>query len=237
MRLGITLPTFSSDAAAVIRAARDAEEAGLDGVFVFDHLWPMGSPSRPALSLYPMLAAVLAGTRRIRVGPLVARIGLLPDEVVLASIVSLGRMADGRLLAGIGTGDASSADENEHLGIPYPSARSRRERLAAVAEALRAAGMETWIGAGGPSTNETARRSGATLNLWGAAPSLVRSHTSDGQVVSWAGPLPKDGSAAEVLGAVAAAGATWAVWGWPQSLAAVVAAATEAGIGLTQGAM
>ncbi len=41
MRVGVTLPTFRDDAAA-LDAARRAEALGLDGVFVFDHLWPLG---------------------------------------------------------------------------------------------------------------------------------------------------------------------------------------------------
>ena len=46
MRIGVTLPSFRDDASAV-DAARQAERLGLDGVFVFDHLWPIGQP-RPA---------------------------------------------------------------------------------------------------------------------------------------------------------------------------------------------
>ena len=232
MQIGITLPTFSPDADGVVEAARAAEEAGLHGVFAFDHLWPMGSPSRPALALYPVLGAVLASTRRIRVGTLVARIGLLPDEVVLASLGSLAQMAEGRLIAAIGTGDSASADENEQLGIPYPSARWRRDRLRHVAEALQAAGIDTWIGAGHRATSEIARATGSTLNLWDAEPEELRAERTAGTAVSWAGPLPGDGSAAGRLRAIEAAGATWAVWGWPQSLELVVAAAAEAGIAL-----
>lgn len=234
MKIGVTLPTFQPDAGAVIATARAAEEAGLHGVFVFDHLWPMGSPDRPALSVYPIVAAVLASTGSIRVGTLVARIGLMPDEVVLASLASLAQIAGGRLIAAVGTGDSSSADENQRLGIPYPSAASRRARLQHVAAELQLAGIETWIGAGGVSTNAIARATRSTLNFWGAEPELIRARTADGSPVSWAGSLPKDGSASGILAAVAQAGASWAIWGWPQSLDVVVAAAAGAGIGLAQ---
>jgi alkanesulfonate monooxygenase SsuD/methylene tetrahydromethanopterin reductase-like flavin-dependent oxidoreductase (luciferase family) len=233
VQIGVTLPTFSWDAVGAIRSAQAAERAGVHGVFVFDHLWPMGDPSRPALSAYPMVAAVLASTKRIRVGTLVARIGLLPDEVVLASLGSLAQLAEGRFIAALGTGDSSSADENEKFGIPYPSADSRRERLGRVAEQLQGAGIDTWIGGGAPATNDLARATGATLNLWGATPAAVEAEAAQGSPVSWAGPLRKDGSAGEVLRAVQGAGATWAVWGWPRSLELVVATAAEAGIGLS----
>jgi alkanesulfonate monooxygenase SsuD/methylene tetrahydromethanopterin reductase-like flavin-dependent oxidoreductase (luciferase family) len=231
MQIGITLPSFNPDAGAVISAAQAAEDAGLHGVFLFDHLWPMGDPTRPALSLYPIAGAVLACTKRIVVGSLVARIGLLPDEVVLASLRSLAQLASGRFIAAIGTGDASSADENERYGIPYPSADNRRYRLRNVARELQTAGIETWIGGGAAATNEIARETGATLNLWDASPEQLRA-AEQAVPVSWAGPLPKDGSAPQVLRALEDAGATWAVWGWPRSLELVVATAEEADIGL-----
>ena len=77
-------------------AARRAEELGLDGVFVFDHLWPLGAPERPALSAFPVLGAVAAATEPgAASGPLVARIGLVPDEVLVAELLSLHRHGPG----------------------------------------------------------------------------------------------------------------------------------------------
>lgn len=233
MLIGITLPTFSPDARGVLDAARAAEAHGLHGVFVFDHLWPMGDPSRPAMSVHPTTAAVLASTGHITVGTLVSRIGLLPDEVVVASLLGLHNIAAGRFIAGIGTGDKASADENVRLGIAYQGAAARRAGLRGVAGRLRDAGVETWVGGGAFGTNDVARDVGATLNLWGAAPEKVRAEIDLGGTVSWAGPLKKDRRvAAETLRAVADAGATWAVWGWPESLEAVVEVAAAAGIGL-----
>lgn len=237
MRVGITLPTFSADAAGVLRTAREAEEAGLDGVFVFDHLWPLRSPQRPSLTAYPVLGAVLAATDRIAAGTLVARLGLLPDEVVEASLTSLQAIGGGRLIAGLGTGDSSSSPENTATGIPFASAPARRERLARLAARFRDAGLETWIGAGSAGTNDIARRTGVTLNVWDATPEVVAAHTSEGQTVSWAGPLPKDGSAAAVLHALAEAGATWAVWGWPRSVELVASTLAESGIRPARGGM
>src|ERR1700722_11473141 len=105
MRVGVTLPTFRDDAV-VLDAARRAEEAGLDGVFVFDHIWPLGRPDRPALSAFPVLGAVCAVTERVSVGPLVARIGLVPEDVLVAEFASLSHLAPGRVIAALGTGDS-----------------------------------------------------------------------------------------------------------------------------------
>lgn len=121
MKVGITLPTFESSVAPAMTTAWAAEAAGLDGVFVFDHLWPIGQPSRPALSAFPVLAAVVAKTRRIRIGPLVARLGLLPDRLVVDSLVSLFELAGPRLVAALGIGDGKSAGENDAYGIVSPA--------------------------------------------------------------------------------------------------------------------
>lgn len=237
MRVGITLPTFAADTARVLRTAREAEEAGLDGVFVFDHLWPLRSPDRPALSAFPMLGAVMASTDRLCAGTLVARVGLLPDEVVAASLLGLHTVAGGRLVAALGTGDSSSADENAATGIPFASARDRQQRVGRLAARLRDAGIETWIGAGAPATNEIARSIGATLNCWDVSPEFVAARAQEGYTVSWAGPLPRDASAAERLRALSEAGATWAVWGWPRSVDLVVATLAESGVWPAGGSM
>jgi len=233
LRVGVTLPTFDRDATPALEAAQAAEASGLHGVFVFDHLWPMGNPARPALSQYPMIAAVLTSTDRIRVGTLVARFGLLPDEVVVTSLGGLAAIGGKRLIVAIGTGDAASADENERLGIAYRSASSRRQSVITAAGQLVAARIECWVGAGAPATNDLARRSGASLNFWGAELEVVRSEVGRGTPVTWAGPLPKNPEvAAGTLRGLADAGVTWAVWGWPSSLETVVQAARLAEIEL-----
>ena len=58
MRIGITLPQFADAAEGALEAARTAESSGIDGVFCFDHLWPMGRPDRPALSSAPSAGPV-----------------------------------------------------------------------------------------------------------------------------------------------------------------------------------
>ena len=83
MKIGVTLPQFRDEADTALAAAVKAEELGVDGVFVFDHLWPMGQPGRPAISSGPLLGALAASTSTIHIGTLVARIGLLPDNVLI----------------------------------------------------------------------------------------------------------------------------------------------------------
>ncbi|HEY4700455.1 MAG TPA: LLM class flavin-dependent oxidoreductase, partial [Streptosporangiaceae bacterium] len=74
MRIGITLPQFEHGADHALEAARRAESLGIDGVFCFDHLWPIGKPGRPALSSGPLLGALAASTSTITIGSLVSRV-------------------------------------------------------------------------------------------------------------------------------------------------------------------
>jgi hypothetical protein len=222
VRVGVTLPTFRDDAAAV-EAARRAEALGLDGVFVFDHIWPLGNRDRPALTAFPVLGAVAAVTSRIHLGTLVARIGLRPDDVLVAQLASLAAMAPGRLIAGMGTGDSKSAAENEAYGIPPGPPDERRLALAHCARRVLALGVPIWVGGGSKATTELAADlgPGAAVNLWTAAPAAVAALAGRFEV-TWGGPVAAE--AAEIalqLSELAAAGATWAVCSWPQSLEGV----------------
>ncbi|HVW35463.1 MAG TPA: LLM class flavin-dependent oxidoreductase, partial [Acidimicrobiia bacterium] len=107
VRVGLTLPSFQTEPERVLAVARAAEEAGLDGVFAFDHLFRQrgdgaGAARRPALELLTMTAAVAAATSRIMVGTLVARATLRSPGLHRAAFDTLARIAPGRIIAGLG---------------------------------------------------------------------------------------------------------------------------------------
>jgi len=226
MKVGITLPQFRDEADSALAAARRAEELGIDGVFCFDHLWPMGQPGRPALSSGPLLGALAASTSTIGLGTLVARIGLLPDEVLVEVLCGVHAISGGRLVAGIGTGDRLSREENESYGIPFETAAIRRGRLASVATAVAAAGVPVWVGGGRPENVAIARATGAAVNVWQVDAEPVAGLVAQGVEVTWGGPVGDTvAEATATLGSVARAGATWAVCAWPDSLEVVAEAA------------
>lgn len=226
VRVGVTLPTFREDAAA-LDAARRAEALGLDGVFVFDHLWPLGRPDRPALAAFPVLGAVAGVTERVALGPLVARIGLVPDSVMVARFRSLHAVAPGRVVAGLGTGDAKSAAENLAYGIPLGTAAERRRSLAECAGILVADGLDVWIGGGAPATLAVAEAVGAAVNLWEAGPEALSAQARRTEV-TWGGPVPGDTEGiVGRLGPLVDVGASWVVCAWPPSLEPVAEAASE----------
>jgi alkanesulfonate monooxygenase SsuD/methylene tetrahydromethanopterin reductase-like flavin-dependent oxidoreductase (luciferase family) len=213
------LPTFRDDAK-VLESARMAEDFGFDGVFVFDHIWPLGQPHRPALSAFPVLGAIAAATERIAIGPLVARIGLVPDAVLIAEFRSLMHISGNRVIAGLGTGDSKSLGENLAFGIEPDPPDERRLALRRCAHAVVEMGAPVWVGGGATATTQLAVDLGdrVAANLWDAQPSAVAALVTRCEV-TWAGPVAGDVSqVAQWLSELADAGASWAVCVWPRSL-------------------
>ena len=146
LRVGISLPQFREDPEPALSVARRAEDAELDGVFVFDHMWPLGQPDRPALYSLALLGALAAETSRVTIGPLVARVGMLPDAVLVHALESLHRMVAPRLLVTLGTGDSANRDENEAYGVPFAPVADRVASLVSCCRSLRELGVPTWVG-------------------------------------------------------------------------------------------
>jgi alkanesulfonate monooxygenase SsuD/methylene tetrahydromethanopterin reductase-like flavin-dependent oxidoreductase (luciferase family) len=138
VKLGLILPLFSGDPDLVLAAAVEAEELGFDGVFVFDHLFPLrGRPDGPALEPFTTLARVAAATSRVAVGTLVTRALLRPPGLLAKTAATLDLIAPGRFILGVGTGDASNHEEHRRYGFPAPASHVRRAHLAETVTALR----------------------------------------------------------------------------------------------------
>jgi alkanesulfonate monooxygenase SsuD/methylene tetrahydromethanopterin reductase-like flavin-dependent oxidoreductase (luciferase family) len=211
MKVGITLPQFRPAAEPAMAAARAAETSGLDGVFVFDHLWAIGNPSRVALSCFPLMGALAVETDRVSIGTLVARVGVLAPAVIEHNFATLQRMAGPRLIAGLGMGDQLSAPENEALGIEFPPPAERREMLVDVCRRVRALGITTWVGGRSATTQAVGRREADGINLWDAPEDEVAQLVVGGEV-TWGGQVPADRPGViDRLSALRDAGASWAI--------------------------
>ncbi|HEX3334435.1 MAG TPA: hypothetical protein VHS57_08835 [Acidimicrobiales bacterium] len=243
IRTGVVLPIFRETPDEAFAAADEAVTAGVDGVFCYDHIWPLGQPERPALAPFPVLGALtarLAPHRDGRAGPflgtLVARIGLASNDVLAAQFGALEALAPGRVIAGLGTGDRLSEQENRAYGLPFPPAVERRAELVELGRRLRKEGITVWV-AGGPAGRvEEARAAGAALTVWDVDASAValRAQGTDAIEVTWAGPPPAaEPPLAERVQRLHDAGATWAVFGWPVDVGTLVAAARAAGGGVS----
>jgi alkanesulfonate monooxygenase SsuD/methylene tetrahydromethanopterin reductase-like flavin-dependent oxidoreductase (luciferase family) len=234
MRTGIVLPTFRDTPDEAFAAAEEATAAGVDGVFCYDHIWPIGQPERPALAPFPFLGALASrlapkGDRDGGpfLGTLVARVGLAPHAVLAAQFVALEHLAPGRVIAGLGTGDRLSEEENRAYGIPYGTAAERRTEMVTLGRELVDAGLTVWIAGGTVGRTEEARAVGAALNVWDAEPALVadRSAGPGGIEVTWAGPPPAaTPPLADRVRELHDAGASWVIFGWPVDLEELVTA-------------
>jgi alkanesulfonate monooxygenase SsuD/methylene tetrahydromethanopterin reductase-like flavin-dependent oxidoreductase (luciferase family) len=179
LKIGISLPQFRADAEAAIVTARAAEEAGLDGVFVFDHLWPVGQPDRPVLQAWTLLGALAVETSRVDVGPLVARVGLVPEAVLFHQFETLHRMLGDRLIGGVGAGDRLSREENDAFGVPYPKAAVRLGEVGACCRHLRAMGVRAWAGGRSPGLRSVAAVDADAINVWESTPDEARTELAD----------------------------------------------------------
>src|SRR5215472_220504 len=103
-------------------AARRAEAAGFDGVYVGDHLLH----PHPLLESVVTLAAVAASTGRISLGPCVMLLALRHPVVLAKQLGTLSAFAPGRLRVGVGVGGEYPA-EFEAAGVPLPERGRRME--------------------------------------------------------------------------------------------------------------
>lgn len=216
MRVGIVLPTFHADAARVTNLARDAEDAGIDGVFLFDHLWHLGRRDRPALHGPTLISAVAVATSRVTVGSLVARVGIQPNVVLARMMGTAQRMSNGRVVTGLGIGDGLSRDENEAYGIEFAPRPARIAELIDCCGALHDADVPVWIGGTTDAMWATAAGEADAVNVWDVGPDVVARAAQVAQPaeVTWAGLVRmREGAEAisDRLKAVADAGATWAI--------------------------
>lgn len=208
MKRGVILPTFRWEMSEALAMADACADAGIDGVFAYDHLFPMNAPERPAFAPLPLLARVARRHPTLTVGPLVARVGMTSPAHLAEALLTLQDVAEGRAVAGLGTGDALSTKERLAWGLAAHDANERRRQLGEVAERV-AASMPVWVGGGSPATEALAREIGAEVNLWHATPEAVAAAGAGGHV-NTAGPVPDDLHAH--LDAMEAAGATWSIY-------------------------
>jgi alkanesulfonate monooxygenase SsuD/methylene tetrahydromethanopterin reductase-like flavin-dependent oxidoreductase (luciferase family) len=117
MRSGLFIPPFDAlaDPALVARLSAEAEEAGWDGVFVWDNLRYV-EPVVDVADPWIALAAMATATERIRLGPLVTPLARRRPAKVARETATLDRLSGGRLTLGVGLGSDQFASEYSMTG-------------------------------------------------------------------------------------------------------------------------
>jgi F420-dependent oxidoreductase-like protein len=128
----------------LVRLVRGADQAGVDTVWVADHLI-QADPTAPAgdtemLEAYTTLGFLAAHTEQVRLGTMVSGVTFRPPALLVKAVTTLDVLSGGRAWLGIGAG--YHGDEAQAMGLRLPAVAERFERLE---ETLRIA---TWMWAG-----------------------------------------------------------------------------------------
>ena len=105
MQFGLSLPPFGehADPRLVRSLAVDAEAAGWDGFFLWDHMVFRKAPLAVA-DPWIALAAVAGATERIRIGTMVTPLSRRRPWVVARQVLGLDHLSEGRFILGVGLG-------------------------------------------------------------------------------------------------------------------------------------
>jgi alkanesulfonate monooxygenase SsuD/methylene tetrahydromethanopterin reductase-like flavin-dependent oxidoreductase (luciferase family) len=106
VRHGLFLPPFDelANPDRLVELALDAERAGWDGFFLWDHLL-YGERVRDILDPYICLSAIAAATSTMQLGVMVTPLARRRPAVLARQAVTLDLVSHGRLVLGLGIGD------------------------------------------------------------------------------------------------------------------------------------
>ena len=129
MRYGIYVQNFGEygDPHNLLALAADAEGAGWDGFFVWDHLLVYQNADIPFVDAWIAVAAIAARTERLVIGPVITPAARRRPWKLAREIVSLDHLSRGRAVLGVGLGAPADA-EFERFG-EEPSDKIRAAKL------------------------------------------------------------------------------------------------------------
>jgi hypothetical protein len=107
MKYGLHLPNFGSfsDPRILINLAKEAENAGWDGFFLWDHLLFCELDKNPHADPWIVLSAIATQTTKINIGTIVTPLARRRPWKLARETVTLQNLSNGRLILGVGLGD------------------------------------------------------------------------------------------------------------------------------------
>jgi F420-dependent oxidoreductase-like protein len=113
------------------RLVAAADQAGLDTVWVADHLLQADPTAAPddteMLEAYTTLGFLAAHSERVRLGTMVTGVTYRPPALLVKAVTTLDVLSGGRAWLGIGAG--YQQDEAQAMGLPLPPVAERFQRL------------------------------------------------------------------------------------------------------------
>lgn len=112
MQYGLYIPNFGEEtsARALAELASEAESAGWDGFFIWDHLLYSTNLRLPMVDPWVALAAVAMNTRQIRFGTTVTPLARRRPWKLARETVTLDHLSGGRLVLAVGLGEPAGAE-------------------------------------------------------------------------------------------------------------------------------
>jgi alkanesulfonate monooxygenase SsuD/methylene tetrahydromethanopterin reductase-like flavin-dependent oxidoreductase (luciferase family) len=145
-RIGINPTSIGVSPRWWLRTAGWLEQAGFDGIYIWDHFLSRGERHRAVLECWTTLAAAAMVTERATVGSFVTNVMNRHPSVLARMTANVAAISPGRLDVGLGIG--GFPEEMAMLGIDFPPPAERAERLEEAVAVLRA------LWSGGPVTFE-----------------------------------------------------------------------------------
>jgi alkanesulfonate monooxygenase SsuD/methylene tetrahydromethanopterin reductase-like flavin-dependent oxidoreductase (luciferase family) len=128
LQRGIAIPNFGEDPAGLIQLGADAEAAGFDGFFLWDHIvFSNTGDGPPILDPWLLLAVIAARTSRIRLGTMITPVPRRRPWQLARQTATLDVLSGGRVTLGVGIGSPAYGDFGI-FGEPAGD-RERAERL------------------------------------------------------------------------------------------------------------